>query len=281
MDPLPHGTDDEGPGRNPEAGPGPQKGRYTNRAEPRPSPLQKAAKFVYDAFYDPWIPNGRGGLSHRKKPRWLPFNYLFYAMMRWGLLEGITRYWKYEISPHNWAEWAHGVRRRWKLVDRREKKGWSLQVYAIDRDGDLYLVECPKCHQTQHLLFNLDLDQPWEQRHSDAPKVWTDAVPPKTFQCCTCSIGFRVHLEDGIRQIQDHREGTPPLPSVVVWDDNHKMHLGITADAPWWWKRREICRDLHGGKDAHGHKRYEVFPLKETPNMSEACANEACDKEQP
>ncbi len=251
--------------------------------EPEPSPIQKAAKFVYDRLYDPWVPNNRGGLNHRRGNRFhLPFNYLVYATMRWGILEGIQRYWTYEISPHNWVEWAQHRYHHWQLVDRREKKSWSLNVWAIDRDGDLYLVECPQCHQTQHLVFNLDLDQSWEQRNSDAPKVWTEAVPPKTFQCCSCDIGFRVHLEDGIRQIRDHREGTPPLPSTVVWDDNGTMRLGITAEAPWWWQRREICRDLRpDGKDAHGHKRYVVFPLKETPGPGEVCINQAaCENEQ-
>jgi hypothetical protein len=173
------------------------------------------------------------------------------------------RTWVYHVHPKNGFRWFQSRIRRYHLVDRRNKKTYSHAVYAVDRDGDLYLVECPKCHDTQHLIFN---------RKSEG-RLYTNAVPVNTFQCFLCDIGFWVYLEDGLREIKDHREGVPPLPSMVVRDDRGTIHLGIAKDAPWWWTRREICRDLHDGKDAHGHKRYEVFPCNPTSSMAGQCAN--------
>ncbi len=187
--------------------------------------------------------------------------YPLYAIARFGVADGLWRTWEYHLHPKNAWQWLRRRWRKFRLVDRRPKT-WSRTVYAIDRDGDLFLVECPRCHATQHLLFNLDLEQPWEERNGPTPRYFTETVPPKTFLCGACDIGFKVYLEDGIRQIRDHRKGVPPLPSVVVWDDNRTIHLGIAKDAPFWWQRREICRDLHDGKDAHGHKPYEIFPTE-------------------
>lgn len=218
----------------------------TNRIEPKQGRIH--------ALFARWLE------SRNNAGKSLP--YPLYSIARFGIVEGLSRFWTYHLHPRNAYHWAARQCRKYRLIDRREKKGWSRTVYAVDRDGDLFLVECPGCHQTQHLLFNLDLDQPYKERRIK-PKVWTDSVPPKTFQCSTCNIGFSVYLEDGIRRVRDHRDGTPPLPSTVVWDDQGTIHLGISASAPWWWKRREICRDLYDGKDAHGHYRYEVFPVKQ------------------
>lgn len=226
------------------------------RIEPEPTRIQKLSERIYNRFY------GHSSTA--------PLHYLFYAIYRFGLAEGLIRYWKYELHPRNAWDWTKRRRRQYKLVDRRPKKSWHRTVYAVDRDGDLFLVECPQCHDTQSIIFNWDYER---------QSTYVDSVPAKVFQCSMCSIGFRVYLEDGLRRIVDHRDGVPPLPSKVVWDDNRTIHLGISGDAPWWWRRREIERDLHDGKDAHGHKPYELVPV--TPQASPgSCAN-SCETLQP
>lgn len=234
----------------------------TGRVEPKQSAIQK--------LFARWLESRGDRLSS------LP--YPLYAIARFGFLDAMRRTWEYHLHPRNGWDLIRARYRRYKRVDRRPKKSWTLTVYAINRDGDYGIVECPQCHRTQHLLFNLDLDQSWEQRNSGTPKVFTQSVPPKTFMCSGCSIGFRVHLEDGIRKIRDHRDGVPPFPATMVEDDNHKWHLGISADAPWWWNRRELYRDYNpkNGKDGHGHKPYEIFPVKPDDSM---CGN--CQSEQP
>jgi hypothetical protein len=210
------------------------------------------------------------GAVHSLFEKWLTIRqeyghslpYPLYSIARFGVRNGLWRIWEYHLHPKNAWHWTLRRYRKLKLIDRRPKKGWNNTVYAVDRDGDLFLVECPKGHHTQHVFFNWNYEE---------KKACTNSVPPKTFECLSCGIGFRVYLEDGLRRIRDHRDGTPPLPSMVVWDDNHELHLGISKDAPWWWKRREIYRDLHDGKDAHGHKPYEIFPIQSN-DMNE-CGN--------
>ena len=236
--------------------------RYT---EPEPSLIQRVAKAIYDKLYNPWPP---GDEHKRHGSRFkLPLDYLFYATMRWGLAEGITRYWEFHLHPRNLVQWAQDRYRRYKLVDRRPKS-YSRIVYAINRDGDFYLVECPRCHKTQGLGFN------WSY---EGKKPYSDISPPKTFQCHECDIGFWVHLEDGLRDILDHRMGTPSLPSVIVFDGKI-IRLGLAKDAPWWWTRREIYRDLQpNGKDGHNHHPYEIFPLKQ----DFTCCGGQAEAEQP
>lgn len=220
------------------------------RTPPEESRIQKAAHAIYKKFYK----NFEDGF----------FGYFFYATWRWGLAEGIKRYWTYHLHPRNIIErWARRYR-VWKRIDRRDKQGYSRSVYAVDRDGDLYLVECPQCSRID-IFFNWDYEN---------KKAYTDTVPPKAFQCSMCEIGFTVYLEDGLRRLRDHRKGVPPLPSIVVWDDTGTCHLGIAKDAPWWWRRREIYRDYDPdtGKDGHGHYKYEIFPVKSS-NMNEACGS--------
>lgn len=163
--------------------------------------------------------------------------YLVYACKRWGLLQGIRRWWEFHGSPLLWPKFIRRKYRHWKLIDRREKKTYSRTVYAINRDGDMYLVECPQCHNTQHL---------WKEQK-------------KPFECNRCQIAFSVYTEDGVVRLKDHRAGNIPLPAVAVRDDQGTWHLGIAKDAPWWWTRRTVERDLHEGKDGHGHYPYEII----------------------
>ena len=177
--------------------------------------------------------------------------YLPYAIKRFGFVDGVRRWWKYHGSPMLWPKHARQSYDRWKRIDRRKKKVWSLTVYAANRDGDYYLIECPQCHRFQHLYYDQD-------KHR--------------FECSPCNIEFQVYLEDGLLKILDHRDGNIPLPAKVVTDDSGRHHLGITEDAPWWWRRREIYRDYHPDteKDAHGHKQYVVFPRASRETMGES-----------
>ena len=195
------------------------------------------------------------------------FTYLPYAIKRFGFWDGVSRTWKHYVSPSaqlfKYQEW----RRERRKIDRREKKSWSRQVYCIDRDGDLYLVECPQCHDTQGLWCH----RPWEilteaQQEAgmrEAPCDSCGGEPKRThFHCGRCAIGINVYTEDGLRKLRDHRDGNPPNPTYAVCDDSGNLHFGIAADAPWWWKRREVYFDYNpeNGKDAHGHHQYETFP---------------------
>lgn len=169
--------------------------------------------------------------------------YPLYAVRRFGLLEGLRRlavYWVWSVLR---GDPLRRLARRWRLRERRPKlRGYTSAKYAIDRDGDLFLVECPVCH---------DQGVFWDQER-------------RVFACRGGSMNghaFRVYLEDGVRPIRDHRKGdVREFPAAVVYDDAVKTwRLGLKRDAPWWWRRRDLYRDLHDGKDGHGHKPYVVL----------------------
>lgn len=138
-----------------------------------------------------------------------------------------------------WYLFKGGLRRRyrrWRRIDRR-KKSWGNYKWAINRDGDLFLTECPKCHSQ-----NVSLNE-----------------KTKHFYCRKCDVIFEVYKEDGAVRIMDHRKGDVDFPAVAVWDKPCKVYrLGIRQDAPWWWESRAVLQDLHNGKDAHGHEKYKV-----------------------
>lgn len=181
--------------------------------------------------------------------------YFGYAIRHFGFWDALGRWWRYHLHPRNAVEWGQQKYRRWRLTDRR-KKGWARTVFAVNRDGDFFLVECPSCHETQGPRLEEKCERcPTERRH---------------FHCDRCEIGFSVDLEDGVAKILDHREGTPPLPTTMVREEPAGvLHLGIAPDAPWWWVRRELCRDFRNGKDAHGHQPYTTWPLPRR-DMAEA-----------
>ena len=167
--------------------------------------------------------------------------YLFYAIRRFGWRDGLHRFWTYRLSPLNTWTWACNRYESWRLIDRRRKlRNWSRTVYAVNRDGDLGLVECPVCHNYQNIIYS-------KQLHA--------------FECCLCVMTFQIYLEDGLLTIRDHREGNVKTPAKVVTDDHGIKHLGISRDAPWWWERREAYRDYNpkNGKDGHGHEPYKLL----------------------
>lgn len=208
------------------------------RRRPQPSAIQK--------LFTRWLD------ARQEEGKSLP--YPLYGIARFGFWDAMWRTWVYHVHPKNSIEWLAKRIRAYHLIDRR-KRGYGRTVYAVDRDGDLYLVECPQCHDTQSLFFN---------RHTDEERVWFDeSMPDRVFHCSRCSIIFSVYLEDGLRKIRDHRTGNPPIPTRVVRDDMGAYHLGISVEAPWWWKRYEIWPDLQNegkkaGYDAHGHYPYKI-----------------------
>jgi hypothetical protein len=164
--------------------------------------------------------------------------YLLWVLKTDTFPNNIKRWWKHFASPYAivryWILWFTLLFQEYKKVDRRKKMEGASNVWLINRDGDYFVPECPTCHTT-HLCF----------------------VKEKSyFECYMCSQFVSIYLEDGIILALDHRRGNIPLPTYVVIDDNNKWHIGIEEEAPSWWQRREIYRDLHNGKDAHGHHYY-------------------------
>lgn len=205
------------------------------------------------------------------------FTYFVYATKRWGLAEGVKRTWKHYVSPSaqlfKYRQWAEERRR----IDRREKKNYSRTVYAINRDGDMYVVECPSCNDHQGVwCFRPSERSPDGSYLREAFCDICQSVRRMHFHCGRCGIGFDVHLEDGFCKIQDHRDGVPPFPTKLVIDDNGGYHMGISADAPWWWKRTDGYRDYNpeNGKDGHGHELYRIY--RNPPQMGPG----QCEQEQ-
>ena len=205
--------------------------------------------------------------------------YFRYAIKRFGFAEGLRRWWKYEASPMRWPRLIRERIQEYNLIDRREKCSYAHRTYAVDRDGDLYLMECPQCHQVQSVtVYHWQTDDPCHR---------CGKTGETHFHCYHCSdIGFNVYLEDGLREILDHRTGNPPNPAKAVRDEQNKYRMGIDADAPWWWRRYEVWYDYNpkNGKDAHGHKPYVIWTIDpewvESQRVSESgdCCQAAPDE---
>ncbi len=141
------------------------------------------------------------------------------------------------------------------IGDTRNKRRRPNVKYAIDRDGDLFLVECPVCHFEDALHYNGEF-----------------------FECCRgihCESRFLVDTEDGVFSFLDHREGEVPLPTRVLKFDE-EWHCGIDESVFWFLPSRIIYkRDLIGttGKDCHGHNYYRILPRFEKQNTNDGCAS--------
>lgn len=163
--------------------------------------------------------------------------YAIYAIRRFGLYEGIKRtigHIKFIFS----YEIPYSIK-TFKKRDRR-KKSWGTTKYAINRDGDLFLVECPECH-SQYVWF---------------------VEGSKVFECYKCRIRFSVYREDGVVRLVDFRKGNIQYFPRTAYRDFYPDHfytLGIEGDAPWWWGKKAVYRDLHDGMDAHRHQPYKII----------------------
>lgn len=188
--------------------------------------------------------SNRTGLDDRL----LGLPYFLYAWGRWGVREGLSRWWQYRLWPDLKGERIRTRYRRWKRRERRPRSYGNTKI-AVNRDGDFYLVECPKCHR----------QDVWLDRRSGEP----------IFRCRfgDCATAFKVYMEDGTVKFVDHRKGDIPLPAMAAFDPGSNIwRLGLVRDKdyPWWWSRREVCRDLReNGKDGHGHSAYEIIDLPE------------------
>ena len=174
--------------------------------------------------------------------RFLGLPYFLYAWSRWGIREGVSRWWEFEGWPRLKGERLRRRYRRWKRRERRPKS-YANSKTAINRDGDFYLVECPECHSQD---------------------IWCDRET-WLFHCKYMhGRAFRVYTEDGVVKMLDHRDGDiPHFPTMAAHDPGANVwRLGLRKeDHPWWWTRRKVYRDLHGGKDAHGHRAYEPVEI--------------------
>ena len=134
--------------------------------------------------------------------------------------------------------------RRWERRDRRQKSGWAGTKWAVRRDGDYFLVECPQCH-SQKVWFYKD-------------KGLFECI--KSYECKTV---FSVYTEDGVVRLADHRRGDVRFPARAVYDPGCGLYrLGIEQSVPWWWSEKiRIERDLHGGLDAHRHQPYKIVDV--------------------
>lgn len=142
---------------------------------------------------------------------------------------------------------------RLAIVD--EVKGYSQTqtVHVVNRDGDLYFIECPECHTT-------------------------DINAQRIFGCRKCHVRFCVYAEDGISSFCVQTESGTVTPfdkkikilQLKKGDYFHKNHLPrndgqmstLKAAFPEM-KVITLYRDFQkeSGKDAHGHERYRRYAL--------------------
>lgn len=126
-------------------------------------------------------------------------------------------------------------------------------VHAVNRDGDLYFIECPECHTTN-----------------------VNAL--KLFGCKSCHTRFSLYGEDGFKSFRVESESGPVsahsnrihLLQLKTGDYFVKEHLprndgqlGELKKAFPEMKVIELSRDFRSdtGKDAHGHQRYKRYAL--------------------
>lgn len=159
------------------------------------------------------------------------------------------------------AAWYRYLRKKWFRWKRRDRRPHCTgdRKFAINRDGDLFLVECPRCHRQD--VFPLRNVRPIRYK----------GMRLKPFDCCICGYGgddglFFVNPEDGVVKLRDYRRGNLVFPATVVYDEYGHGYLGIWPDQPWWWRARDIYPDLRDGRDGHGHAPYIT---REMPIYSE------------
>ncbi len=168
--------------------------------------------------------------------------------------DGLRRFLEFSVRPVVALRGARRALWKWRRRDRRLKVlGYAASKWAVNRDGDFGLVECPVCHDQSVWFVKEECVFVCGGGRSDGHR-------------------FLVYLEDGVVQLRDHRCGDIRYFPAIAVNDGKDWHLGLTRDAPWWWRRREVYRDLRAdGKDGHGHKPYVVLP---SPSQLEASGRE-------
>jgi hypothetical protein len=140
--------------------------------------------------------------------------------------------------------------------DNRPRRHSPRVKYAIDRDGDLFIVECPVCHYENGLYWNSE---------------------EKFFECergVHCQAKFKVYTEDGIIKFLDHKEGDIPYKNYTIFKIDSEWHAGINEEVFWFFPKRVLYRRdlvLNNGKDSHGHDYYLILPTLPNQPYSENC----------
>ena len=141
------------------------------------------------------------------------------------------------------------------VVAEIEGYGNQESIVAINRDGDLFFVECPVCHST-------------------------DIQSRRILACRSCHEHFMPYYEDGCQTInvdnefgsvRPNSEGKVCLIELKKNDYFKKVLLGrndkpeVLAKIKAKYPEMRVLRlpaDLQkNGKDAHGHKSYKRYAL--------------------
>lgn len=138
------------------------------------------------------------------------------------------------------------------IVEELESYGRTQDLHIVNRDGDQFYIECPECHGTE-------------------------LTTSRTFGCKNCHTQFTLYLEDGYKSLRVLSE----IGSVGSYDDvklinlrgndyfNHELygrndHPHTIEEIKKTYPDAKVIRigkDLHDGKDAHGHAEYKKFVI--------------------
>ena len=137
------------------------------------------------------------------------------------------------------------------IIEEIESYGQHQDIITANRDGDLFYVECPECHST-------------------------DLNAKRIIACRKCHTFFSVYFEDGFYRHSvltefgsingyDNKITLLKLKpndyfKTVLLPRNRKTLSRIKEKYP----DLEVIvfyRDLHDGKDAHGHQKYRRYAL--------------------
>ena len=142
--------------------------------------------------------------------------------------------------------------KRESLVEEIEKYGNQQNLICANRDGDLYFIECPKCHST-------------------------DLNTQRLIGCRYCHTRFSLYFEDGMRIFHLDNEMGTASPSngrikiIELKKDDYFSKILLPRNEKRLNELKEkypdfkviiLNKDLRkDGKDAHGHHKYESFAL--------------------
>lgn len=141
------------------------------------------------------------------------------------------------------------------IVSEIEGYGQQQSISTVNRDGDLFYIECPECHST-------------------------DLNSKRIISCKSCHTHFSIYLEDGFKSISvltehgtigNHKEVIklmelkPGDYSKVNLLGRNEGRLNEIKEKYPDMKVIKLYKDLQkNGKDAHYHdeyKRYAIIPL--------------------
>jgi len=152
---------------------------------------------------------------------------------------------------------CESTRKEIDVVKEIEGYGQHQHIFTVNRDGDLYYIECPECHSTA-------------------------LTSKRLLGCKSCHTRFSLYFEDGFRSLSvitnsgtvSGSNGKIKLlelkpkayfkSQLLGRNDNPKAMSDLKKKYPDL-KVIILNKDLQkDGKDAHGHqqyKRYALIPL--------------------